>query len=139
MTTRITRKLSFDAGHRLLKHEGKCRHLHGHHYEAEFTIEADLDTLGRVVDFSVVKEKVGGWIDEHLDHNVILNEEDPLVEHLIKTEPYEPRPFVVPYNPTAENIAMLLFYKAEELLDKHLKLIKVRVWETPSCYAEYSE
>ena len=55
----ITRRLEFDAGHRVLGHEGKCKNLHGHRYSAEITVTApDLDGLGRVIDFGVIKEKV---------------------------------------------------------------------------------
>src|SRR5262245_52482042 len=74
-----TRKLEFDAGHRVLGHGGKCRHLHGHRYVAEVTCYAEeLDKLGFVVDFSVIKTVVGDWIDENFDHNMILNPKDPL-------------------------------------------------------------
>jgi len=66
---RITRKIEFDSGHRVLGHEGKCAHLHGHRYVAEITVEsAGLDSLGRVVDFSVIKEKVGKWVDENWEY-----------------------------------------------------------------------
>jgi 6-pyruvoyl tetrahydropterin synthase/QueD family protein len=75
----ITRRLEWDAGHRVLGHEGRCRHLHGHRYVAEVTVAApELDDLGMVIDFSVLKEKVGGWIDREWDHNMMLHVSDPL-------------------------------------------------------------
>lgn len=154
MTTTITRKLEFDAGHRVLGHEGKCRNLHGHRYVAEITIEApSLDSLGRVVDFSVIKVELGQWIDTHWDHNMILHPEDPLRlvygNHVLLShgDPKKQRgkdifpdkaPFVMPIefpNPTAENMAMVLLIKARLLLPKMLKIVSVKLWETPNCCA----
>ena len=74
--TVVTRRVEFDAAHRVMKHESKCRHLHGHRYAAEITCEGKLDTLDRVIDFGVIKNLVGEWIDELLDHGTILNVED---------------------------------------------------------------
>ena len=72
-----TRRLEWDAMHRIPLHESKCRAFHGHRYAAEITCLAPLDSLGRVVDFGVVKQLVGGWIDQHWDHTAILMEGDP--------------------------------------------------------------
>lgn len=76
----ITKKLEFDAGHRVLGHESKCAHLHGHRYVAEITVSSpSLDSISRVIDFSVVKKLVGSWIDETWDHNILLHMKDPLL------------------------------------------------------------
>lgn len=136
----ITRKLEFDAGHRLMNHEGKCRHYHGHRYSAEFTVTApDLDLLGRVIDFSVIKTSVGNWIDYNLDHNMILNMHDPLlqIEGIFKGR----GPYILQNseNPTAENIAKLLFDVASRLLPPEITVIKVRLYETPNCWADYTK
>lgn len=146
----ITRRLEFDAGHRILGHEGKCRHLHGHRYVAEITVRADaLDNLGRVIDFSVIKEKVGGWIDENWDHNILLHPDDPLFK-LNESVAYSPKydevfggrkPFVMPgetNNPTAENLSWVLFQQAKKLLPSYLQVINVRLYETPTSFADYS-
>lgn len=136
----ITRKLEFDAGHRVLHHEGKCRHGHGHRYTAEVEVSAQkLDDLGRVVDFGVIKEKVGKWIDDEWDHNMILNPEDPLAapEHV---DLIGRKPFIMPEgyeNPTAENIAAVLFVVAEGLLkDSGLLVESITIHETPNCSAK---
>ena len=74
----VTRLLQFCYGHRLLRHESKCAGLHGHQGNVEITCAAKvdyLDPVGRVVDFSVVKEVVGSWIDAKLDHTMILNKQ----------------------------------------------------------------
>lgn len=75
----ITRKFTFDAGHRVLGHESKCANIHGHTYTAEVSLMSKkLDALGRVVDFSVIKSVVGAWIDLFWDHNYICHTDDPL-------------------------------------------------------------
>lgn len=138
----ITRKLEWDSGHRVLGHEGKCRNLHGHRYVAEVTVwSAGLDHVGRVIDFGLVKKIIGGWIDENWDHNMLLNSNDPLA-----LEDDEARlclvgrePFLMPKesNPTAEVMVEVLFKTAEILLPQYLVVKKVRLYETPNCYAEY--
>jgi len=137
---RITRKIEFDSGHRVLGHEGKCAHLHGHRYVAEITVEsAGLDSLGRVVDFSVIKEKVGKWVDENWDHNTLLNMGDPMAAAL---DPFATKTlFLMPpgENPTAENMAKFLYSVAEHLLeDSLLSVVAVRMYETPNCWADYA-
>jgi len=147
----ITRRLEFDAGHRVLNHEGKCKNLHGHRYVVDVTVSSfGLDDLGRVVDFSVIKAKLGTWIDDMLDHNMLLHPDDPLLNQpaidfdtpLEVAEALVGRaPYVMPAdiaNPTAENIAHLLYDVAVELLTTSgLMIESVRVWETPNCYADY--
>lgn len=153
----ITRKLEFDYGHRILNHESKCRHLHGHRGVAEITVYSPgLDPLGRVVDFSVIKEVVGGWIDNHLDHNMLLHPEDELAklfEDLQKPMTLSrleslfggKTPYILPYdypNPTAENISRLIFEKATSLLrkkDDNLRVVSVRFWETPNSFSDYPD
>lgn len=134
----IMRKLEFDAGHRLIKHEGKCRHLHGHRYVAELYVQGDLDEVGRVIDFSKIKEVVGGWIDERWDHGMILNSEDPIISYFRHYG--GTRLYVMDRNPTAENMADELFTIAKGLLSPYnLRVVKVRLWETPNCFAEVVE
>src|SRR3954454_16377910 len=72
---RVSREFSFCYGHRLLDYQGKCRHLHGHNGRAVLTLEAqELDRLGMVMDFSHIKRVVNSWIDETLDHRMILHQ-----------------------------------------------------------------
>ena len=134
----ITRRMEFDAAHRVLGHEGKCRHLHGHRYVVEVAVRApDLDPLGRVVDFSVLKERVGNWIDSRLDHNIILHKDDPLLP-LLSMEVNGREPYVMQGNPTAENIAAEIYRAASEIL-LELRVVRVRVHETPNCWADHME
>ena len=139
----ITRRMEFDAGHRVLGHEGKCKNLHGHRYVVELTVAAaELDLLGRVIDFGVVKQLVGGWIDANLDHNMILNPQDILLRVPKAVVPMLGRePVVMPLqfpNPTAENIARLIWVTAFELLKPTgVELRWVDLWETPNCRARF--
>lgn len=135
----ITRKLEFDYGHRVLGHEGKCKHLHGHRGVAEITVSAaELDGIGRVIDFGKVKELVGGWIDYHWDHTLLLNPKDPQATYLSDTEPKPPY-LMLEGNPTAENMAKELFRVCQALLPREIKIEKIRLWETPNSYADYQE
>lgn len=133
--------MGFDAAHRVPGHENKCKHLHGHRYEVELTCEAaHLDNLGRVVDFGVMKNIVGQWIDDNLDHNVILFLNDPLVDILNSSSATTRSVFTMHAIPTAENIAELIFVTAGKLLQKcGVSVRNVRVWETPNCFADYYE
>ncbi|MFZ5829238.1 MAG: 6-pyruvoyl trahydropterin synthase family protein [Planctomycetota bacterium] len=130
----VTREIDFCYGHRLLNYSGKCRHLHGHNGLLVITIESDrLDERGMVLDFSEIKRVVAGWIDEHLDHRMVLHRDDPAVPALKKLgEPL----FLLDRNPTAENIARVIF---EFTREQGFPVVEVRLWETPKCYATYVE
>ncbi len=151
----VTRKFEFDSGHRVLMHESKCKHLHGHRYVAEVTVTAPgLDPIGRVIDFGALKASIGEWIDEHWDHNMILHPDDPLWNAMITMDerPGEnsqrdilfagKRPFRMPVgqNPTAENMAKYLFRVCSNILlpNTELTVSSVRLYETPNCYADYN-
>lgn len=142
MTT-CTKVLRFCAGHRLMGHESGCAHLHGHNYQAEITVRptAGLDKVGRVVDFSVIKTKVGAWIDKQWDHAFIVSEKDrATIDTLIAFAQVAKVPQKIariPANPTAEHLAEVLLKTATELLQgDHVEVVSVRLWETPTCYAE---
>lgn len=130
---KVTREIDFCYGHRLLNYEGKCRFLHGHNGRAVISIEAEkLDDRGMVLDFSDIKSVVSTWIDDNLDHRMILNREDPVLPYLEKLgEPV----FLIDSNPTAENIAKLIYDFAVE---HGFPVKEVDLWETPRCFATYS-
>ena len=157
----ITRKIEFDSGHRVLGHEGKCKHLHGHRYVAEITVRAKqtLDDLGRVVDFSVMKNLIGKWVDDNWDHNIILHPDDPLAKlysigdvtdqvklltvHSRRDIFNEKAPYIMPKekpNPTAENLVWALACVSNYLLEEAecgVYLTRIRLYETPNCWADY--
>ena len=129
----VTRELTFCYGHRLLDYDGKCRWLHGHNGRAVITLAgAALDDLGMVMDFTRLKRVVGGWIDETLDHKMLLHRDDPALPFLRRlNEPVH----VLDVNPTAENIARLIYdYTAAQ----GFPVVEVRIWETESCFAAYT-
>lgn len=130
---RVTREIHFCYGHRLLNYDGKCRNLHGHNGKAVITIEApQLDALGMVMDFSRIKRVISAWIDETLDHRMLLHRDDPVLEYLRRQgEPV----FVMNVNPTAENIAKLIYEFARS---QNFPVTEVKLWETESCYATYT-
>lgn len=152
MKIQITRKFEFDAGHRVLGHEGKCRNLHGHRYVAEVSVEGpELDDLGRVVDFSSLKVIVGTWIDSFWDHNMILHKNDPLLNldcsigggvRGQETVLIGRNPYVMPDwapNPTVENMVKVLAEACQNLLSKtSLTVTKIKMYETPNCWAEWN-
>ena len=133
-----TRRIQFCAGHRVMGHENKCAHLHGHNYVAFFEAEGDLDNIGRVIDFSVLKERIGGWIDEYWDHGFILFGDDYALSRLLNqfTAPLL-KMYLLPANPTAENMAEYLLDEVcpAVLKDTGVKVTKVTLWETENCKA----
>ena len=131
---RVTKEIDFCYGHRLLNYDGKCKYLHGHNGKAVIVLEGQqLDHRGMVVDFSDIKKQVAGWIDANLDHRMILNEADPIVPILQKLgEPMH----IVSENPTAENIAKLIYDFAKS---HQLPVKEVSLWETFNSYATYRE
>lgn len=132
-----TRVLEFDAAHRVMNHESKCATMHGHRYKVEIEALAELDSIGRVIDFSVLKQKIGTWLDTEWDHNVIVFVEDKVTLELARQMPQKKAPWVSPFNPTAENMAAyLLQIICPMLLEKTgVTVRKVTVWETPNCKA----
>jgi 6-pyruvoyltetrahydropterin/6-carboxytetrahydropterin synthase len=130
----VTREIDFCYGHRLLNYDGKCKHLHGHNGRALITLKSEtLDERGMVLDFGEIKAVVSRWIDENLDHRMILCRHDPAVKVL--QEMGEPL-FLIDENPTAENIAKLIY---DFTAASKFPVVNARLWETPHCYATYSQ
>ena len=129
----VTKRIEFCYGHRLLDYDGICKHPHGHNALVEVDVRTDrLDARNMVADFSDIKRVVKGWIDQELDHKMILRADDPLVGPLEALgEPI----YKLDSNPTVERIAKLIFDKTR---DHGIDVLAVRVWETPSSFAEYS-
>ena len=138
MTTTCTRRLTFCAGHRVLGHENKCANVHGHNYIVHVEAEADaLDALGRVVDFGMMKETIGGWLDSEWDHAFLIWERDTELIAALQRIPGGTHLAVVSFNPTAENIAnhLLLHVAPVLLLDSGVRIRQVIVEETENCQA----
>lgn len=134
-----TRRIQFCSGHRVLNHESKCSNMHGHNYVAMFYAVADsLDDIGRVIDFSVLKDKLGGWIDRFWDHTYIVYKADKEViaalELVSRKKPY----FLADFNPTAENMAeyLLKVVCPSELAGTGVTVRRIQLWETENCFVE---
>lgn len=133
-----TRRIQFCAGHRVHLHESKCRNLHGHNYVALFTARADqLDGIGRVIDFGVLKERIGGWVDDAWDHGFILWDEDREGAKAVAQVDHQ-KVYIMPTNPTAENMAdhLLRDVCPAVLAGTGVTVTSVVLWETENCYAE---
>jgi 6-pyruvoyltetrahydropterin/6-carboxytetrahydropterin synthase len=132
----LVRQLKFCAGHRLYRHESKCAFFHGHNYRVDIEVVGaaggtEVDAVGRIVDFSLIKKRMLGWLDDNWDHGFLIFEEDANALAAIKmVQPT--KYFVMPYNPTAENMARyLLEVVAPNVLgDLGVVARKVVVWET---------
>ncbi len=129
---RVSREIDFCYGHRLLNYDGKCKHLHGHNGRAVIVLEGEsLDHRGMLLDFSDIKRVVSRWIDDELDHRMLLHRDDPVVSVLrAQGEPL----FLLDENPTAENIAKLIY---EFTASQGFPIVEAHLWETPHCFATY--
>ena len=129
---RLSQEIDFCYGHRLLNYSGKCRHLHGHNGRAVIVLEGEqLDHRGMLVDFTDIKSSLRQWIEDQLDHRMILSRDDPALPVLQQLgEPL----FVLDSNPTAENIARLIFDRARE---QGFPVVEVTLWETIRSCATY--
>lgn len=127
-------------GHRVPLHDSKCKNLHGHRYAAEVSCAAEqLTEEGFVIDFGEIKRILGAWIDEHWDHNVVYQASDGLLAPMAQAHRSHGlrQWYAIEAPPTAEHLARYLFDKAVELLADHrVRVTRVRIYETPNCWAE---
>jgi len=148
-------------GHRVVGHENKCRHLHGHNYRIHFVCSAQrecesLDHIGRVIDFTAIKEKLCMWIENHWDHKFLAWEKDPVLLRIADLAKVWDRSYNgvksgeaheilngsivwLPFNPTAENMAKYLveIIAPKQLEGTGVELISCKIEETMKCSATY--
>lgn len=135
----IKRRLTFCAGHRVVGHEGKCKHIHGHNYVVYVHCAGVLDSVGRVIDFSVLKSCLGTWLDRNWDHKMIAWVKDTVIYNMARA--YDAADswsiFELPYNPTAENLAKFLLENVCPIVFKGtgIKILAIEVQETENCTA----
>ena len=143
---KIVKIIQWDMGHRVLNHRSVCKGIHGHRYKAEICLEGELivdsglSEEGMVIDFSDIKKIAQKFIQNELDHGfMVWNQDDELLDFFKHSKGH--KLVVVPFTPTAENVAAYIFQKLKnEFLDKFktgLHLHSVKLWETPSSYALY--
>lgn len=123
-----------------MNHESKCATLHGHNgiVWVHVTPIVSLDSLGRVIDFSIIKQEIGKWIDDHWDHTMIIFKDDIETIALLSKAPAYKAIFVLDKNPTAENLAHYLLWDVcpKLLKGKGVIVHKIVFWETENCYVE---
>jgi 6-pyruvoyltetrahydropterin/6-carboxytetrahydropterin synthase len=137
MSWQAKRYHDISCGHRVYQHESKCAHLHGHNYRVHFTCEAEsLDNIGRAIDFSDMKSRLCMWLEDHWDHKTLIWENDPWAKVLPEIDPTI---VIVPFNPTAENIAQHLVevIGPQQLAGTGIKLVHCDVEETRKCSASF--
>ena len=188
MSYSVIRSHEICAGHRVVGHESKCRHLHGHNYVFRFKVQpkretkleykgatltvgavttplleevpVSLDSLGRVIDFSVVKSTLCQWLEDNWDHKFLHWEKDNLIKgirELIEDDNTRPALWrsvgvssrdhflgsmvALPFNPTAENLAAhMVNVVGPMLLDEHgVELVSCTIEETSKCHVEYTK
>jgi 6-pyruvoyltetrahydropterin/6-carboxytetrahydropterin synthase len=141
----ITRRLEFDAGHRIPDHKSQCRHLHGHRYAIEITLSGDIiekagdAANGMVMDFSQVKGLAMQHLVNEWDHAFLVYEGDRVVADFLGKLPGH-KTVVLDRVPTAENLARIAFERLDgvyrDTYGNHLRLERVRLYETPNCWAD---
>jgi 6-pyruvoyltetrahydropterin/6-carboxytetrahydropterin synthase len=141
----ITRRLEFDAGHRIPDHASQCRHLHGHRYVLEITVRGKvIDSAGRadngmVLDFSDVKSLAKEHVVDPWDHSFLCWKADTRVAEFLATLP-DHKTVLMDSVPTAENLAQAAFGLIDKaLINRYgdaLSLETVRLYETPNCWAD---
>lgn len=135
----VVRYHDFSYGHRVVGHESKCRFLHGHNGRVHFHCSApELDALGRVVDFGVIKSALCEWVEDNWDHMFLMWEMDPMWKMFDEESSFERGVIKVPFNPTAENMAAYLLHViGPSRLSKvsTITLRKVVIEETRKCSA----
>jgi 6-pyruvoyltetrahydropterin/6-carboxytetrahydropterin synthase len=143
----ITRRLEFDAGHRIPNHNSQCRHLHGHRYAIEITLSGDVVTTegvseqGMVMDFSDVKRIAKEQVVDAWDHAFIVYRNDKTVLDFLATLAGH-KTVVLDVVPTAENLARVAFDLLDgayqDIYGNHLRLERVRLYETPNNWADHT-
>jgi queuosine biosynthesis protein QueD len=142
---RITRRLEFDAGHRIPNHKSQCRHLHGHRYAIEITLSGEIIAAagaseeGMVMDFGDVKEIAKRQVVDAWDHAFLVYSGDREVMDFLRALP-DHKTVVLDVVPTAENLALAAFRLLDpayrDVYGNRLRLERVRLYETPNNWAD---
>jgi 6-pyruvoyltetrahydropterin/6-carboxytetrahydropterin synthase len=142
MKTVITKEIQIDMGHRVPNHKSKCRNPHGHRYKIVVGITGEVSSLegdsdeGMIMDYGDIKTILMDEIDAKFDHGFMVAQSDPLLETFKQWQSDGLKIIIVPFVPTAENIASYFFtLLGEKFSSIHMSLEYVEVWETPTSKA----
>ncbi len=148
-TQYISRKGNFDSGHRVMNERMKCFNVHGHTYLYELTFSFEnMEEIGYAIDFKEIKRVFCQWIDDILDHGMILNPHDTSL--IQTTMDLGSKLWLMSLNgsgnycnPSVENIAKEIFLAmdvlSETLYDKAptaLRIHSIKIYETPNCWTD---
>ena len=141
----ITRRLEFDAGHRIPHHDGQCRHIHGHRYVIEVTVLGSVlehqgyGDDGMVLDFGDIKKITQEYIVEKWDHAFLVAKEDTSLVQFLSSIPGH-KTVIMDSIPTVENLAQTAFAILDPIFKTNfsgrLNLSRLRMYETPNCWAD---
>jgi 6-pyruvoyltetrahydropterin/6-carboxytetrahydropterin synthase len=141
----ITRKLEFDAGHRIPDHKSQCRNLHGHRYTLLITLTGEVVSRegssdnGMIMDFSDVKALANANLVDVWDHAFLVYKKDLVVRQFLDSLP-DHKTVVLDQIPTVENLAQIAFDILHTVYDgkygHNLTLASITLYETPNCWAE---
>jgi 6-pyruvoyltetrahydropterin/6-carboxytetrahydropterin synthase len=141
----ITRRLEFDAGHRIPHHGSQCRHLHGHRYALEVTLRGDIietegvPEQGMVKDYGAVRDLMFEHVVSRWDHAFLVHSGDRVVREFLDSLPGH-KTVVLDVVPTAENLAQVAFDTLDRAFrgveGQSLRLERVRLYETPNNWAD---
>lgn len=138
---KVIQEIQWDMGHRITNHHSQCRNLHGHRYKAAICVEGNLINIkgisdeGMVIDFGDIKKIAIEQVHDVLDHGFMVWNKDKVLMKFFK-ENIDQRHIIVPFVPTAENIAAWIFSRLDKhIRDKYgtgLRLFSIKLWETPT-------
>ena len=141
----VTRRLEFDAGHRIPDHYSQCRNLHGHRYALEVTLEGEMVAAagtsehGMIMDFAHIKAIANTYLVDQWDHAFLLYAGDTPVRRFLESLPQH-KTVLLDYIPTVENLAQIAFQQLaphyQHQYGTALRLAKIRLYETPNCWAD---
>ena len=140
---RITKKFTFETGHALFGHDGKCKNIHGHSYSLFVTVlgrpisESRNPKFGMVMDFSDLKKIVKEEIVNPYDHATVFNKNSPHLELANDLKKRGHKIVLVEYQPTSEMLVIDFAEKIKSLLPKNIELYSLKLQETATCYAEW--
>ena len=140
---RITKKFTFETGHALFGHDGKCKNIHGHSYSLFVTVlgrpisENSNPKFGMVMDFSDLKKIVKEEIVNPYDHATVFNKNSPHLELANDLKKRGHKIVLVEYQPTSEMLVIDFAEKIKSLLPKNIELYSLKLQETATCYAEW--
>ena len=143
----ITRRLEFDAGHRIPNHGGQCRHMHGHRYVIDVTLRGTVvehqgySDDGMVLDFGDIKKITSELIVNQWDHAFLVAKEDASLVSFLASIPNH-KTVILEHVPTVENLAKTAFAILQPIFKQafggRLELSALRLYETPNCWADVS-